>query len=649
MEARCEEPSVVASLPVGELPPGDVGPPMEPDHPSWKVLSGWTDPLADRAAYRVPAGKTRVEHEGQAAVEWPESANVERALITGRPTWREYCVECRMQALQEQAGPTTDCWFIEEAMAGIVFRVQTSRWFYYFCLQGKRRLVLFRRIDDEWSELAAQDVAYEGQVVTLSVGLDADGMRARCPELGVDLHATDGALKSGKAGFRALGACRLFDLRVTMTPSQRRLNEGLAGQLVARTARLGACVPDEREVGQIDLALGRLVQASDFCVAGRVDLLWSTREGLAATTWDGRELWRLPQCASHVKVASAPVGGARRIYALVGERSRAEQVTVRGKPSRRTVADEMVAIDGATGRVEARVRLPDEPEIELLRNYDVSYETGRLVSEDPLDICVRQWRSDCGGGGRDLWAYDASLKLLWHRKVDPPYGHHNAVHLVDLDGDGRDEVMAGGTLLSPDGDVIAVHDRADEVEHITGAGHYDAVCVGFFAEDPEKDPVAFLMAGSAGVYVVDPLTGRTRAAHRTGHAQWGLPCKVRDDLPGKQILHGTRWGNMGIMTLFSGRGERLWTIQPDHIVQGSCAVQWEPQGPQLIWHNTSRDALGLYDGRGRLVKPLSEIRRLWGERTPMQVACRALRPRPEGPDLLGVGIGDTMHLFGPKT
>lgn len=640
--------TIVARLPIAELAPGEVGPPLEPAHPSWGVLTGWTDPLADRAAYRVPSGKTRVDWEGRPAIEWEESPDSEHAIVTGEPTWREYCAECTMQALQAEAGPTNDGWFIREAMAGIVLRVHTSRWFHYFCLQGQRRMVLYRRLDDEWHELAAQDVTYEGQVVTLRVRLDGDGMRAECTKLGVQFMVTDTALRTGKVGFRALGKCRLFDLRVSMTPSQQRLNERLAQEALARTARLGASVPDEEQVGEMDVTGRRLLGASDFCAADRNDLLWSTRDALLATTWGGEELWSVPGRPSHVKVAAEAVGGVRRIYALVGMRSAKERVTVRGTPSRGVVADEIIGINGATGHVEVRVKLPEEPEMELLRNYDVSFETGRLAGEHAIDICVRQWRVDCGGGGRDIWAYDAGLNLLWHQKVDPPYGHHNAVHMIDLNGDGRSEVMAGGTLISADGDVLSVHDSGEEVARIAGAGHYDAVCVGFFAADEERDPVAFLMAGSAGVYVTDPLSGVTRAVHRTGHAQWGLPCTVRADLPGCQVLHGTRWGNMGIMTLFSGRGERLWTVQPDYIVQGSRPVQWTPDGPQLIWHNTSRGAQGLYDGRAQLVKTLERVRRLWGDRTPMDVNSRVLRPRPAGPDLLAVELDRRIHLFSAR-
>jgi hypothetical protein len=184
------------------------------------------------------------------------------------------------------------------------------------------------------------------------------------------------------------------------------------------------------------------------------------------------------------------------------------------------------------------------------------------------------------------------------------------------------------------------------MRRVTGAGHYDAALVGRFADDMETDPVLFLMGGSAGVYVVDALTGRTRAFHRVGHAQWGMVCRVRDDVPGLQVMAGTRWENYGILTLFSGRGERLWSFQPDYLLQGTCPVQWTRQGAQHIWVNTSARGMGLYDGEGRLVKPLESLRGLYAGRH--KLPAQALRRDPAGPDLLGLNVDGRLHLFGPR-
>ena len=100
-------------LPIEQLPLGEVAPPLELDHESWPLLAGWDDPLAPRGGCRLPSGKTRIDYDGVPAIEWmPDNATerppvlgAERALTTGEPTWREYTVECRLQALETRHLP----------------------------------------------------------------------------------------------------------------------------------------------------------------------------------------------------------------------------------------------------------------------------------------------------------------------------------------------------------------------------------------------------------------------------------------------------------------------------------------------------------------------------------------------------------------
>lgn len=641
----------VASLPISQLQPGEVAPPMMPNHASWKTLGDWDDPLAPWAGYRLESRKTRTDTEAGPALEWSRGSGPynERAFVTGRSTWRDYSVECRMQALQSWDKPSYDNPAPHDARAGIAFRIETSRRYYFFCIEGQQRLVLYRRNDDEWHALASKDVSYEEQIITLSVHLDGDGIRVQCPELDTELSATDTLIESGKAGYRASGQCRLFDLKVRMTPSQKRRNDARNTDLVEKLALLDGATPDEELVEEIDLTDGKtLLESADFHAPDRPDLLLGSPEGIVARTWDGNDLWHLDEKASDLVTVSAwrePDGG-RLIYALVGERKSEKHRSVRGIFKQVALADEIIAINGVDGKILARARLPDIPDGLDFSRFDTSCET----APEPLDgkpaIIVRGWQHG-GGQERNLWAYDRNLDLLWRRAVETPFGHHNAVHILDVNKDGNPEIMAGGTLLSCDGATLAAHDRQAEIRQIAGAWHYDAVVIGDFADDIEMDPVAFLISGSAGVYVIDPLTGVTRATHRVGHAQGGCPCKLREDLPGREVVVGTRWENYGIITLFSGRGDRLWSIQPNYILS-LPPVQWLDKGPQFLWISACRETQGLYDGYGRLVKPLRKIRKLWENKTPMDVSSRVIKRDLKGPDLLAVTIDDRIHVFGPK-
>lgn len=632
-------------LPIEDLAPGEIAPPLEPGHPSWAVLDGWDDPMAPRAGYNVSTHKERVVVDGEPALHFLESQNHERAMVARGP-WRELAIECEMQALQVEAGPTNDDWQVDVARAGLVFRGETVRRHYFLCVEAMRRLVLYRRIDQEWHELAAQDVAYDGERVTLRVALDGDGIHAECPELGVSLMATDTQIASGHAGFRTLGEARLFRLSITCDDSR---------QAVTARHRVRSASPEELpdavQVGELRLPSGyalrnraQLRGPEDLRGDGAHNLLLhNPEEGLLATDWDGTELWRMPGPVGQIKVTTEPIGGSRRIYALVGQ-ERSPLTNVRGGDAHWLVASQIVALDAANGEELARVEIPEDPNRDVVRQYDFSCETGRLMSDEPGDFLLRQWRTDRGHGGHALWAFNTDLEPLWQTEISPPYGHHYAVRLVDLTGDGRVEVVAGGTTLAGDGTVIAEHDLAHEMDEIMGAGHYDAVAVGRFSEDHARDPVAFFVAGSAGVYVTDPLTGRTRSVHRVGHAQGQQICRLRDDMPGKQVLVHTRWANFGILTLFSGLGERLWSIQPAYIPVAR-PVQWLAEGPQHLWACATRESLGLYDGAGRRVRGLPAVAEAMGDRPATKVSASVMRRAPEDRDHLALTIDDRVLLF----
>jgi hypothetical protein len=282
-----------------------------------------------------------------------------------------------------------------------------------------------------------------------------------------------------------------------------------------------------------------------------------------------------------------------------------------------------------------------------VRRVTLTTHTGRLSGKRATDIILREWNANYGNGGKNLWAYDGNLEPLWDARVDPPFGHGHALQFFDIDGDGRDEVLVGGNMFSPEGEVIWTHDRAGEMPKINGAHHYDAVTIGNLSGDPSLDPVAFLLGGSAGVYVVEGLTGRTRMVHRIGHAQGKQVGNVRGNLPGSEVLVACRWGNMGILTLFSGSGDRLWSIQPDYLGQGSCPVRWGNGDEELIWANTTAEVQALYDGYGRRVKDLAPIRELYGGRMRRDAATMVMNVGEDPGDLLGLRVEDSLYIFGP--
>jgi hypothetical protein len=655
MERKSRNYDVIASIDLRGCPEGPVLDPLtQPGEIERRYFADWDTPLAPWGGFGLDSGLGVVleDEDERPVLEFGGGYGGGargRALIARAPAFRDGRIVAEIMPIGTICWPHYDRDDCEEALVGIVFRMQTSRAYYQFAIEGHERAVLYRRQDDEWFILDEQDVILPDGYVTMEVLLDGDAIRCRCEELDVDFFWTDTTLRQGKAGVRALGPARLAYVEVAQTEAQRARDERTRAHARAAEALRGARVPDPVLVRTFDLAeLGGTPVFRDFCEAGRYDVLVPGEEALRALTVGGRTLWETSfPVHRQIVFSRAHCDRGRLIYAFTGVREANERPGIRGDVQRQVVADEMVILQGCDGRVIARAELPAlEPN---LRYLDYATSSGNLTDTGGFDIVLREWRQDKGGGGVHLWAYDVNLQPLWHHELAGAwYGHHYAVQFYDVDRDGRDELLAGGTLFDAEGNVLWVHDRDGEMQHIFGAQHYDAVAIGAFAADEEVDPVAFLLGGSAGVYVVDGLTGETRAVHRIGHAQGCFVGKMRADLPGEQILAVTRWGNYGILTLFSGRGERLWSIQPDYIGQGSCPVRWGDAEAQLIWTNTSGPVQALYDGYGRRAKVLSELSFLWGARMRREVATGVIRMDADGMDYLSMTIDDKLYVFGPQ-
>ncbi len=118
-----------------------------------------------------------------------------------------------------------------------------------------------------------------------------------------------------------------------------------------------------------------------------------------------------------------------------------------------------IQIDGKSGNLEHRYDLPRQ---------GVSIDSicfANLQGKDhPLSILIKT-RYD------QIWAYSADWNLLWTWK--PPMGEYTCHYpfLIDIDGDGFDEVLAGRFMLDHDGKPLwAIQDTA-----IQKKGHLDSV------------------------------------------------------------------------------------------------------------------------------------------------------------------------------
>ncbi|MHC4072427.1 MAG: hypothetical protein ACYTGS_10405 [Planctomycetota bacterium] len=146
----------------------------------------------------------------------------------------------------------------------------------------------------------------------------------------------------------------------------------------------------------------------------------------------------------------------------------------------------LVEIDGATGR-------------ELRRIHIAADATDCLVfcnlsgGKNPTDVLVKDRY-------RRIWAYNQQGKLLW--TVEEPGGFKTAhqPRPIDIDGDGRDEIIAGYALLNYDGSVRWVFESG-KVDH--SKGHLDCARVLRKGASPEDFRIVLTCCGANNVALVD--------------------------------------------------------------------------------------------------------------------------------------------------
>ena len=245
----------------------------------------------------------------------------------------------------------------------------------------------------------------------------------------------------------------------------------------------------------------------------------------------------------------------------------------------------LTVADGATGETRASVPTPSTSPPRAAGAYPLA----RIIG-DCLYFC------DLAGRGRQdtivlqdrytqAWVYDTSLNLLWDHRCTT--GHYPAGY--DLDGDGREELMMGYTLLSPHGQVLWELDAGD---------HADSIVIGPLV--PGGPPMICVAGSDAGFFLLDG-GGRTLCHHPMGHAQTICVAKLRDDAPGLQIAVNTYWGAPGITLIMDAQGSILEEFEPMHYACLLQPVNWTRDETELMLLSPHPQEGGMIDGHGRRV------------------------------------------------
>ncbi len=240
---------------------------------------------------------------------------------------------------------------------------------------------------------------------------------------------------------------------------------------------------------------------------------------------------------------------------------------------------ELVELDGASGWEKRRLPLPPQ-------------------ASDCLTFC------DLSGAGRasdvlvktrygQLWAYNYAGELLW--TVERPGGHPTAHQPLafDLDGDGRDAVMAGFALLNPDG---SERWRIQPGAYDLSGGHLDCLRVARRGPAPEEWRLAFTYCGARLLGMLDG-TGRLLWALTGEHFESVDVGRILPDVPGVQLAVDIDKAAHGENPLWVvGEDGTVHTRMLGHYSRVHDLVDWTGDGVQDI---VVAGFGGIFDGRGQ--------------------------------------------------
>lgn len=291
----------------------------------------------------------------------------------------------------------------------------------------------------------------------------------------------------------------------------------------------------------------------------------------------GKKLWRLgqPDADSYRASFDVPV----QIYDIDGD----------GQSEVLYIADGRLKIaNGKTGQLEREGALPTANANDCIAVANFS------GGKHPREIVVKT-RYD------QVWALDLDFNVLWSHKGNT--GHYCWPH--DFDGDGKDELICGYTLLDHDG---------TKLWEAPLPGHSDGVVVGEIDGKTANGEEIALACCGGNTFALLGQNGQIRWKHPCGHSQHIIAGDFRPDLPGLELAaldRGNDRSAKGVdaLLLYACDGKQLWREErtdsgPRRWLTVITTVRrWDNREADLILGYRRGGSIPptLYDGHGRAV------------------------------------------------
>ncbi len=517
----------------------------------------------------------------------PSSRHVHPIIVAGDSIWHDYKVEFSFSP-----GQLLD-------KCGVVFKYQNSRAYYFYGMEGNRLILKmvknstgpYRPFEKVLASVPFNWV--KGEVYKGEVSIKQNRIYTLLND-SLSMIAEDNTYSRGKIGFLSDVPADFYRIEVTTLNKEiRKLKRYMSRLSTEKAQRINENgVPVVwKKISTEGFGAGNSLRFGDLKGDGEMDVLIGQirhiQDGqpsydigcLTALTFDGQLLWQSGVPDSDYQPVTGDIGfqihdidgdGLKEVICLLQSR-----VTI---------------LEGRSGKQIRSVNLPlkTDTRAELLHSPGFSILFCDLQGKGrDSDIIVND-------GYRNIWVFDERLRFLWTQKFEK--GRYPFAS--DIDNDGKDEIIAGYSLIDQDGEILWKRNNSL-------GGHANVVTAAALLPQHDTAPSITFGAGDWGTVMLKP-DGQTLLHQPVGHVQNLSIANFRADLPGLEMVSINSWGGQGIINLYDSKGNIYKTFEPGPHGSFCFPVNWRGDGVEYFLLNTSPGDGGLLNGHGQMVVPFPD-------------------------------------------
>ena len=509
-------------------------------------------------------------------------------LETGKHQWKDYEVSVSVRRLSQKG------------MAGLVFSMNHSIDTLVFYLDGKDKAAVAYRHKEEVQVL--KEVSFpHGCDQEYRLKVDCDGRIAKVYVDDQELFRVEDDLvaRGGKVGITADCPSRFADFKVCVSEKTKQEIDVAERAVKETEAEEMKKHPKMKLWKKIDLKnfgtsrqirFGHLTGTDEWYVVLAQMQKRVSRDAygfiscLTAIDLEGNVLWQLGEPSDKTEeLGKVSADMAFQVYDIDGDGR--DEVIVGWD-------FEIRILDGRTGTIKKSAKTPfsDDDDADLI---GVPYQTYAFERINPDGIRI------CNFRGKErpadilikdrycrIYALDEDLNVMWKYKSPTNTGHCPLP--IDIDGDGKDELLVGYKLLDSDGQMLWSYPISED--------HTDEIVAGKWMPGEDEGHFA-CVSGTEGFFIGD-FYGNIVARDMIGHAQRVSIANYCPEREGREIVVTNFWGHQGVIFLYDCYGNQIWEMENEMNGNILAPVNWDGDGTELILTNADAKKGGLLNGKG---------------------------------------------------